>query len=271
MSEGTETTRGFDLFELLTALLLGLAAIGASISGLQSNQWGGRQLDAFAEANTLTTKASTQYNEDTVLMNADYAAIATAKEHLIEAREAKDRGDRAKHLELASYFYTTQLTHNGYKAMELPASFYVEDEEEAAKPAAPGAAAKAPSKDEEGEEEEGAEKPASGTVHGEEAADIPDAALLASLDVELDEAYADEMLEEGKEMFAAADKKFSEGRVANDNGDKFEFVSVLFTVALFFAGLGLVFKTSMRWKFLASGAVIFLGSVGYMFTLPWAG
>ncbi len=50
-------------------------------------------------------------------------------------------------------------------------------------------------------------------------------------------------------MFADADAKFEEGKKANDNGDKFDLAVVFFTVALFFAGLGLVFKTSIRWGF----------------------
>ena len=35
------------------------------------------------------------------------------------------------------------------------------------------------------------------------------------------------------------------------------------------AGLGLVFKTNMRWAFFALGFVIFVGSTIYMVTLPW--
>jgi hypothetical protein len=275
-----EPGRPFDVFELLTAILLGLAAIGASVASLQGGQWGGKQLEAFAEANTLTTKAAKQYNEDTVLMNADYAAVALAKQHILEARDARDPQTKDRHFTLASYFLMNQLTLNAYKALELPMAFYVEDEEEKAsgtKPAAPAAspapaaaspapAAATPPAADADEEEDAEDAPAAGTL----AKDIPDDVLLASLTSELDEAYADEMLEEGEAMFKQADAKFQDGRQANENGDQFDLASVFFTVALFFAGLGLVFKTSMRWGFLGLGAIIFLGSVVFMARLPWA-
>ena len=48
----------FELFELVIATLLGLAAIGAALAGIQSGQWGGKQMEAFAQANSITTNAS---------------------------------------------------------------------------------------------------------------------------------------------------------------------------------------------------------------------
>jgi hypothetical protein len=267
-----ESGRPFDMFELATAILLGLAAIGASLASLQGGQWGGKQLEAFAEANTLTTKAAKQYNEDTVLMNADYAAVAVAKQHILEARDAKDPQTRDRHFTLASYFYTTQLSDKAYEALELPDDFFVEDAP-AGKPAAPAAAAPpttlaappASADDEEDDDETPAKAPATTLSK-----DIPDEDLLASLPDELDEDYSDAMLAEGEAMFKKADEKFGEGKVANENGDQFDLAGVFFTVALFFGGLGLVFKTSMRWGFFAAGALVFLGSAVFMARLPWA-
>lgn len=283
LSEDNGSGKPFDVFELATAILLGLAAVGASLASLQAGQWGGRQLDAFSESNTLATKAATQYNEDTVMMNADYAAIAVAKQHILEARDASDRKARERHLEIASYFYTTQLSHAAYKALELPGDLYVEDEDEAATPGKPAAAGPAaapaagaapaaapkptPAADAADDEEEDA--PAKGgppTLERE----IPDEDLFESLPVELDEDYEDEMLSAGTRMFEEADKKFGEGRIANENGDMFDLVGVLFTVALFFGGLGLVFKTPVRWGFFALGALVFLASAVRMAMLPWA-
>jgi hypothetical protein len=273
-----EEKKAFDLFELLTALLLGFAAIGAAIAGLQAGQWGGKQLEAFSEANTLTTKAATQYNEDTVLMNADYAAIAQAKQHILEARDAQDPQGRERHLDMASYIYTMQLSENAYKAMELPMEYYVEDEEDAAQapaagaapaPAAgaaqPAAASAAPDAAAEEDAEEDAEPEAA--LERE----IPDEEIVASLQNELDEDYIDKMLEQGTKMFADADAKFGEGRQANENGDKFDLAGVVYAVALFFAGVGLVFKSSIRWMFFVMGVIVFGATTGYVATLPWAG
>ena len=267
----------FDLFELVTAILLGLAAVGAALASLQSGQWGGKQLDAFSSSNALTTKAANQYNEDTVGINADYAAVAAAKEHILEARDAEGQA-RERHLDIASYQFSNQMSELGYKAMGLPMDYYIEDEEEAEEPAAapadgaateaPAAAADAASEDAEGEDAE-EEDPETAAVTALER-DIPDEVLFASLTQELDDEYIDKALELGTTMFGEADKKFEEGRLANDNGDKFDLAGVIYTVGLFFAGLGLVFKTRIRWGFFAAGCAIFAGASIYLMTLPWA-
>ncbi|HKV11831.1 MAG TPA: hypothetical protein VJ725_27040 [Thermoanaerobaculia bacterium] len=266
----------FDKFELVTALLLGLTAIGAAIAGQQAGQWGGKQLEAFSSANTLTTKAATQYTEDTVLINADYAAVAAAKSFILNARDAGGQ-DRERNLDLASYQYMYQMSELGYKSMGLPMEYYVEDEEEgegeetgatvatAENAGAQPEAVEAVDAEEAGEEEDPEEVAATAMER-----DIPDEVLLASLGTELDEDYIDQALAEGTKMFEEADKKFEEGRVANENGDKFDLVTVWFTVALFFAGLGLVFKTTMRWGFFGAGLVLFAVTAIYMMTLPWA-
>lgn len=271
--------KSFDKFELATALLLGFTAVGAALAGLQGGQWGGKQLEAFSAANGLTTKAATQYTEDTVLINADYAAVAAAKGYILAARDASGQ-DRERNLDLASYQYMYQMSELGYKAMGLPIEYYVEDEEEAegeegeAQTAADtGQGSEAQTADAAGEDEEEAteeEDPEEIAATAMER-DLPDELLLASLQTELDEDYIDEALAEGTQMFADADKKFEEGRVANDNGDKFDLAVVFYTVALFFAGLGLVFKTSIRWGFFGAGALLSLGTTLFMITLPWAG
>ena len=280
MSADQEEKKSFDKFELVTAILLGVTAIGAAIAGQQGGQWGGRQLEAFSAANSLTTKAATQYTEDTVLINADYAAVAAAKGYILQARDAGGQ-DRERNLDLASYQYMYQMSELGYKSMDLPMEYYVEDEEEgegeeAAQASGVQEAANtgADAGDETAEavdEEEAAEDDDPETVAATAMErDIPDEVLLASLQNELDEDYIDEALAEGTQMFADADKKFEEGRAANENGDKFDLAVVFYTVALFFAGLGLVFKTSIRWGFFGSGLIIFVGTTLFMITLPWA-
>lgn len=275
----------FDLFELATAILLGIAAVGAALASLQSGQWGGKQLDAFSSSNSLTTKAANQYNEDTVAINADYAAVAAAKEHILEARDAEGQA-RERHLDIASYQYTNQMSELGYKAMGLPLDYYIEDEEEGEEAAAtPGSApasaaanpaeaspqdasaddAKADDAAEEGEDEDPETTAATALER-----DLPDEVLFASLTEELDDDYIDKALEQGTTMFAEADKKFEEGRQANDNGDKFDLAGVIYTVGLFFAGVGLVFKTKVRWGFFAAGTAIIAGATIYLMTLPWA-
>jgi hypothetical protein len=284
MMDKEEDSKPFDKFELLTAILLGLAAIGAALAAQQGGQWGGKQLEAFSAANTLTTKAATQYTEDTVDINADYAAVAAAKDHILQARDADSPKDRERHLDMASYQYTNQMSELGYKAMGLPLDYYVEDEDdkaEAATPAVQPAAVKTEpavktesepaATDADAEAEDETPETADATAATALERDLPDEVLVGTLKQELDEEYVDKALAKGTQMFADADKRFEEGRTANDNGDKFDLVGVFYTVALFFAGLGLVFKTSARWGFFLTGTAIFLGASIYLATLPWAG
>jgi hydrogenase/urease accessory protein HupE len=78
------------------------------------------------------------------------------------------------------------------------------------------------------------------------------------------------MLAKSKEAEVTADKRFDDGREAGDNGDEFSLGSVIFTVALFFSGVGLVFKTRVRWAFLVAGLFVLLAGVAYVFHTPWA-
>lgn len=99
---------------------------------------------------------------------------------------------------------------------------------------------------------------------------IPRAALEASLERKLGTEYEAAMLASGKSDFAAADKRFDEGRVAGSNGDRFDLFTVIFTVSLFFGGLGLVFKSRIRWYFLISGVLVFFYAVFHLARTPWA-
>jgi hypothetical protein len=312
-----------DTFEAMTAFLLGLAAIGAALASLQSGQWGGRQLEAFSQSNTLTTIASRDYAEAVSYQNADYAVFAQAKQLLIEAAEAETEQDEQRKLRMVSYLYTQQLTWQAMKALGLPEAMWTEErtesaEGEEASAAAPAAAAPAaveeaaveeaaveeaaveeePAVEGEAVEEETVEGVAEedAAVEGEVAVEAPaevasaessgeaevDAAmanmlpeelLWDSLDIELsdeDSSYSDDLFTEPLAQFEAADARFEVGQTANNNGDAFDLAGVYYTVALFFAGLGLVFKSRARWPFFGLGALIFAATTVFMATLPWA-
>lgn len=245
-----------NMFELISALILGLGALGSAFAGFEANQWGSKQMEAYGDANRFTTKASKQYSEDVVLMNADYAAIAQAKARIIEAREAGDAGSKNTNLEIASYIYTTQLSHAAYRTMGLPEEFFIEDDADSAGPApAPAPAAEA------GEED----APAAKT----EDKDIPDAALFGTLDEELDEDYEDAMLKAGEDMVRQADERFEEGNKCDNIGDMFDLAGIAYTIALFLGGLGLIFKTRVRWILAGAASLITVVSTIFMLFQPW--
>jgi len=289
----SQVEKPFELFELITAVLLGLAAIGAALAGIQSGQWGGKQLEAFAQANSITTHAAKSYSEAVSDMNSDYAVIGQAKRLILEGIDASSDTDKKRSFKLASYYLTQQLDETAYDALKLPK----QKEEAAATPAAattpatttPATTTAATETDTAGEEEKAAE-PAAATastaatapktsevdteeeVEAEMAAPLDEKVLIKVLGSELhdDDSYETAMFAEGNKLFADADKKFEEGRKANDNGDQFELAGLYYTIALFFAGLGLVFKTKMRWGFAGAGTVVFLLSTIYLITRTWA-
>lgn len=286
----TPVEKPFELFELVTAVLLGLAAIGAALAGLQSGQWGGRQMEAFAQANSITTHASKSYSEAVSDMNSDYAVIGQAKRLILEGIDATNDTDKRRSFKLASYYLTQQLDETAYDALKLPkekegataahtagtpattpaaatppatttAATETAAEEKQAEPAAAETAAPATSEVDTEEE-----------VEAEMAAPLDEKVLIKVLGSELhdDDSYETAMFAEGNKLFADADKKFEEGRKANNNGDEFELAGLYYTIALFFAGLGLVFKTKMRWGFAGAGTVVLLISTVYLITRTWA-
>lgn len=231
--------KGFEMFELLAAMLLGLGAIGAAIAAFQGGLWDGKMIESFGDAQTTATKASTAYNEAMVTTAHDSAVDIQAKKLILEGLDAGDGATRDRSFEMAGYLYAFQMSEEGYKAFGFPA----ED--------------RTPEKAKE------VTQPGSVDV-------LPDEMLVAALEKELDENYEEALFAEGLKLFGEADKKFSEGRNANEVGDKFDLLTVIYAISLFFAGLGLVFKTKIRWQFMLGGAIVFLGGTVYLITLPWA-
>jgi hypothetical protein len=231
--------KGFDTFELLGAILLGLGAIGAALAAFQGGLWDGKMIEYYGEASTISTKASTAYNEATVISANDSAVSIQAKRLTLEGLNAGDSAARDLSFELAGYLYAFQMSDEAYKNLGFPEGV---DSPEMAKQA----------------EQQGS-------------VDIlPDELLVAALEKELDEKYVEAICAEGAKLFEDADKKFEEGRKANDIGDKFDLSTVLYAISLFFAGIAMVFKTNIKWVFYFIGVAAFLGSTIYMVMQPWA-
>lgn len=226
----------FELFELCAACLLGLGAVGAALSGFQGGLWGGAMTDAYSESAVTNTKAASTFSDELSAAIQDGQSSLRAKELIWEAMESDDEELRTRHFEMASWIYLSQLSDPGYAALKLPMDqkkIYDEKNED--------------------------------QVFSEDV-------LKASLDVDIDEddAYEDALYAGSAAEFKKAAEFQEAARAANTIGDKFSLAGVILTIALFFAGLGLVFKTGMRWGFLGAGTVVFLGGVAYMAMLPWA-
>lgn len=226
----------FDKFELFVAILLGMAALATAWSGYQSGLWGGNQATNYGLASKKATEASTVNSDMLIEMSHDLSIDVEAKKLIAEARDAVDEVDRARYSELASYLYLVQLSDDAYEALGLPVAVK--------------------------------EKLVKGS---EDDVTLPPAALEQAFYTDLDDVYYDKKFAEVEAMFAEADKTFDEGQKANEIGDKFDLTTVIFTASLFFAGLGLVFKTRVRWGFFYLGSAIFLVGLIYMLTLKTAG
>lgn len=282
MSNETEEG-GASKFEVAVAILLGVAAIGSAWAGHQSGLWGGNQATAYNDSAMMATEAATLKTEAFVDISSDFAIDIQAKKLIAEAR----RNRNPANLEMASYLYQYQLSAAGFAALEFPAEYaYVEGPETAAPAAATPAAAPAASapqgtggegaadEDEAGEEGEDDEAPASAParVGGANLPQIPADLLIASLENDLDddEGYYEAMLGEGIALEKKAQERFKEGQHFNKIGDEYSLVGVILTIALFFAGIALVFRSSVRWKLFYMGIAVFVVGTIYMLTLPLA-
>jgi hypothetical protein len=235
MSTNEEKPRSFEPFELAAAILLGIGAIAASIAGYQEGLWGGQSVEAYGDAAAQTTRASSTYNDELSTYNLDSQVDIRAKELIWEALENPDGEGSARKQSMASWMLITQLSETAYNKLGLPAATRKQYWD--------------------------------GDVEG---AELTAEELEAALNTDLDQTYVDEVFGSSGEEFDAAEKRFAEGSQANAHGDQFSLAGVIFTVALFFAGLSLIFKSNMRWGFLGMGAVIWIAAMIYMLGLTWA-
>lgn len=227
----TDSTDTFDLFEVLTAILLGLAATATALVSHENSLYGGKSTEAYGESTTMTSKASNLDNAAVVEASQDSNIEIETKKLIREARRAKNEDEKAEALELASYLLTENLSDAAYKGFGLPREF------------------REGSKQEEYISAEVLEK--------------------FSETEDLGKEYTDDLFSEGEELFDKADKIFDEGRVANNVGDQFSFSAVLYAISLFFAGIASVTRSKVRWIILGAGYVLFAGTTAFVATLPW--
>jgi len=226
----SKESKPFELFELAAAVLLGMGAVGASVAGYQAGLWGGASVEGYGESAAMTTKASTTYSDELTSYIHDAQVDVRAKEMIWEALEIEDEGRSNRLMSMAAWLYTSQLSDPAYAALKLPV---LSD-------------------------------------------DMPDdyeishAELEKAFNIELDEDYVDALFSASSTEFEDAEKRFGKAREANEMGDKFALAGVILTVALFFGGLALVFKTKVRWGFLGIGTVVFAVGAIYAATLGWA-
>jgi len=237
----SENDEGFSWFELITAFLLGVAAILTALSSFQAGLWDGIQAENYGKANTEATKAASELAKATVEMSKDASVDVAAMRLILEGDDAANPADKERAYSVATYLYTKQMSDAGYKALGLPP--------EAKKEVVDDPTTEAEEKQETLKEE------------------ILEKAM--ETDLADDENYRKEMLTATTQQSEQSEKTFKAGETANETGDKFELANVIFAVSLFFFGIALVFKSGIRWAIIGGGSLLLLVGFVYMLVLDW--
>ena len=285
-SDTDDKEDGLDKFELLMAIMLGLGAIGAAWAGFQGDLWGGKQAEEYGLASKEMARAASTMSEASAQMGEASAKVTEAtsgvsqllavhshnvnldvqaKMHLIEGAIARDMAkavvpegtpfempiETAKHFYVAKYLYGVQMDENYYLALGFPAEFRGIEKFENIP-------------DDVLEAKGGGEIPESVV---EKEIEAPMASIAAA-----EKAYENVQLKqaEAAKGQVEADAHFQEGGKANTIGDNLGFTGVLYTVALFLAGIGLVFKSKVRWGFATMGFIALAFATVHLFLQTWA-
>lgn len=236
------TNHPFEKLELVAAILLGLAAIATAFASYQSSLYDGKSLENYSRSNNLSTAGAAERSRAVVEMAKDNTVDVDAMRLIMEADDAPSPTAEARNYEIATYLYTTQMSEAGYKALGLPMEVRKAEEAKAATP--------------EAEEKHEA---------------LQEVLLEKAMEKDLvnDENYRKEMLAKSEAQFEESQKTFKAGELANETGDKFQLIAVIYAIGLFFGGIVQVFRNDrMRWIILGIGAVLFVGATAYLLTLP---
>lgn len=233
-SSPKEKPASMELFELFSAILLGLGALLASVAGYQSGLWSGKSAELFVQASQETTKSADMGTFADSKIASDGVVKIQAIQLLSKLERLPEGEERNYLLHLASEIYLRELSDEAYDSLGLPLE---------------------PRK----------KYDADGTI-----TELSEKELLAAEKQDFSKDYYSWMYQEKVKKTAEAESLFKQAQEAGNQGDAFSLTVVYYTMALFFAGLGLVFKSRMRWGFMAIGALVMLGGLYHMFKLPWA-
>ena len=232
----------FEKLELIAAILLGLAAIATAFASYESSLYGGKSVENYSRANKIATEAAAERSRAIVEMARDNTIDSEAMRLILEADDAPTPTAEARNYGVATYLYTRQMSESGYKALGLPpearkAEAIVDDTPEV-------------------EEKQVA---------------LQEEMLEKAMEKDLadDENYRQEMLAKSQSLFGEAEQIFKMGQEANEIGDRFQLIAVIFAISLFFGGIVQVFRNDrLRWGVLGVSGVFLLGATIYMLTLP---
>jgi len=223
-----------ELFELCAALLLGLGATMGTIAGYQGGLWSGKSIESFGLSSRITTKSADAGTFADSKIASDNLVKLQVIQLVTQAKHTPKGDEREFLLHQISELMIREYSDEAYDAMGLP-------------------------------QEPRKKYDADGDL-----LDLPEDVIFEASKQNFNKDYFQWMYEEKVKHTVKAEELFAEGQHAGTVGDEFALNGVYYTLSLFFAGLGLVFKSRVRWGFFALGAMIFLGALVYMCRLEWA-
>ena len=231
----------FNTMELLTAILLGLAAIATAFASFESALYSGRSMEGYSKANKTATEAAAERSRAVVEMAKDSSVDIEAMRLTLEGDDAPNTAAEERNYFIATYLYSRQMSEAGYKALGLPVAARAVDSADAR----------------------------AGDADQLDA--LQETVLEKAMEKDLtdDPNYQREMLAKSSELSQQSEKIFNEGQFANQTGDKFQFAAVIYALSLFFGGIVQVFHSHrMRQVMLGAGALIFLLGTISLLRLP---
>jgi len=234
--------QAFDTTELLTVILLGLAAIATAFASYESTLYSGRSVEAYSRSNKIATEAAAERSRAVVEMAKDNSVDVEAMRLILEADDAASPAAEQRNYFIATYLYVRQMSEAGYNALGLPAEARKIFDHAGDDPSVE-------------QKQEG----------------LQEAILEKAMEKDLagDANYRQLMLAKSQAQSDESEKGFKEGQSANQTGDKFQLIAVIYAISLFFGGIVQVSRSEkMRRLILGGGWVIFVLSTVYMLTLP---
>lgn len=237
-----DTARPFEALELIAAILLGLAAIATAFASFQSALYDGKSVESYSKSNRTATEAAAERSRAIVEMSRDNTIDTEVMRLVLEADDVGNPAAEQRYYSIATYLLTRQMSEAGYKALGLP----------------PEAR-----KDETADDTPDAEQ---------KQAALQEELLEKAMEKELsgNEDYRKEMLAKSQGLFDESENTFKQGQEADETGDKFQLIAVLYAISLFFGGIVQVFRNNrVRLAVLVASGVFLATATIYLLTLPW--
>ena len=209
-------------------------AWGRRWAGYQGGLGGGKSIESFGKSSTVTTQSADAGTFADSQISSDLLVKMQVIQLASRAKYTPKGDERDILLHQVSELMLREYTNEAYKSLGLPSGPRKKYDDD-------------------------------GVVQ-----ELTDDEIFEACEQDFHKDYYTAMYEEKVKHAEEAEKLFEEGQHAGTVGDQFALNGVYYTLSLFFAGLGLVFKSRVRWGFFGLGTLIFLGALIYMCRLEWA-